>query len=251
MISAKTEGQRKNFSTLFRQTLEQTLRTDGSFNFPFDSLRNARAMLESSDKQVRIFTWNLQADDGTQKYFGFVQAYNKKTKKHEVYWLRDKSDEIKDPENATVDNAKWFGAFYYNIVEKKIKKKKYYFLFGWDGNNFVTNKKLIDVLYFSDKDLPKFGESLFADEKGKIKKRIIFEYQANVYFSLRYDEDADMIVFDHLSPSNENLEGQFQFYGPDFTYDGFQFKDGKWQYVKNVDVRNSKDKTDKFYHPPK
>src|ERR1035437_2910597 len=234
----------------FADGLKYVLDMHKSNEFIFDSLKKYKVMLESPDKQVRIFTYDMEVEDGTHIYYGFIQAYNKKSKKYEVYELNDKSDVVKDPQNASLDNTKWFGAYYYQIVQVKYKKNKYYILLGWDGNNRITNKRLIDVLYFNDKGFPKFGDAIFAAEDGKIKKRIIFEYQAGIFMSLRYDEAKQAIVFDHLSPSNSNLEGQYQFYGPDFTYDMMEFKDGMWRYVKNVVPRNDKDKTDKYYYIP-
>lgn len=222
-----------------------------SIDFPFDSLKKYKVMLESPDKQVRVFTYDMELGDGTHNYYGFIQAYNKRAKEYEVYELNDKSDVIKDPENASLDNRKWFGAYYYQIVQVKYRKSKYYILLGWDGNNRITNKRLIDVLYFTDKGFPKFGDAIFAAEDGKIKKRIIFEYQAGVFMSLRYDEEKKVIVFDHLSPSNPNLEGEFQFYGPDFTYGMMEFKEGKWQYIKNASPRNDKGRPDKYFNTPK
>jgi hypothetical protein len=133
----------------------------------------------------------------------------------------------------------------------KYKKKKYYVLLGWDGNNRISNKRLIDVLYFTEKGFPKFGDAIFSSESGKVKKRIIFEYQAGLVMSLRYEDEKNAIVFDHLSPSNPSLEGQFSFYGPDFSYDMMQFKDGKWIYIKDVLPRNDKGKPDKYFNTPK
>ena len=49
--------------------------------------------------------------------------------------------------------------------------------------------------------------------------------------------DKDMIVFDHLSPSREDLEGQYQFYGPDFSYDGLRWKDCGWVLIEDLDLR--------------
>jgi len=248
---SKTEQQKTSNSEKFSDVLQYALGFEKSFQFPFDSLAKYKVMIESPDKEVRIFTWNVAMDDGTHTFYGFIRAYNKKTKKHETYKLTDKSDEIKNSALAYLDNTKWYGAYYYQIVEKKFGKKKYYFLIGWDGNVRITNKRLIDVLTFNANGFPKFGENIFSDEKGKITKRFFLEYQAGRTVLLRYDPENDMIVFDHLSPPNPELEGQFQFYGPDFTFDGLRFKDGKWEYVKNVDVRNPKDKTDKLFNPPK
>jgi hypothetical protein len=235
----------------FLEGLKKVLDMSNSIDFSFDSLRKYKVMIESADKQVRIFTWGVETEDGTCSFYGFIQAYNKKAKKFVAYQLYDKSESIKDPENATLDNTKWYGAYYYQIAAVKHKKKKYYILLGWDGNNRITNKKIIDVLYFNDKGFPKFGDAIFLAENGKTKKRVIFEYQAGIFMVLRYEEDKNRIVFDHLAPSNENLEGQYQFYGPSFIYNAFLFKNGKWLYEKNVDVRNPKDRTDKYFNPPK
>ena len=237
-------------SKKFSAGLKLALAKDAKAEFVFDSLKKYRVMLESPDKQVRIFTWDVQADDGTHTFYGFIHAYNRKSKKFEVYELKDKSEGMRDPENALLDNSKWFGAYYYQIAEIKYKKKKKYVLLGWDGNNRMSNKRLIDVLYFDSKGFPKFGDGIFPKENGKIVKRDIFEYKAGVFMSLRYDEEKKVIIFDHLSPSDPNLEGQYEFYGPDFSYDMLEFKDGKWQYVKNVDAKNEKDKTDKYFHTP-
>lgn len=248
---SKTEKQRTENSEKFSSVLKFALSQQKSNEFSFDSLRQYRVMLESPDKEVRVFSWNVEAEDGTQKFYGYIQAFNKKSQKHEVYQLIDKSDGMKDPENAVLDITKWHGAYYYQIIQKKYKKKKYYVLLGWDGNNRITNKRLIEVLSFDGKGFPKFGDNILSAENGKIKKRIIFEYQAGIIMSLRYDKDKDMIIFDHLSPSNPDLVGMYQFYGPDFSYDGLQFKEGKWIYVKNVDIRNEKDNTDRFFNTPK
>jgi len=250
-VHSSNEAKKNDNSKKFSDGLKAALKTDAKAEFAFDSLKKYKVMLESPDKQVRIFTWDVEAEDFTHTYYGFIQAYNRKSKKFEVYELKDKSEGMKDPENVNLESTKWFGVYYYQIAEAKYKKKKYYILLGWDGNNRITSKRLIDVLYFDSKGFPKFGDAIFTDEKGKIKKRIIFEYQAGIFMSLRYDEEKKVIIFDHLSPSNVNLEGQYEFYGPDFTYDMLQFKDGKWQYIKNVEVRNEKDKTDKFFNPPK
>lgn len=249
-VHSSNEVKQNDNSKKFSDGLKFVLSQDTKGEFAFDSLKKYRVMLESPDKQVRIFTWEVEAEDRTRTFYGFIHAYNKKSKKFEVYELKDKSEGMRDPENAMLDNTKWFGAYYYQIAETKHKKKKQYVLLGWDGNNQMSNKRVIDVLYFDSKGFPKFGDAIFSDEKGKIKKRIIFEYTAGVSMSLRYDEEKKVIIFDHLSPSNPNLEGQYEFYGPDFSYDMLEFKGGKWQYVKNVDAKNEKDKTDKYFHTP-
>lgn len=237
----------KNFTEGLRQVLTQ----DVNAKLAFDSLKKYRVLIESPDRTVRIFTWDLEAEDKTHTYYGFIHSYSRKQKKYEVFELKDKSDGIRDPENAALDNTKWYGAFYYQIAEIKHKRKKYYVLLGWDGNNIMTDKRIIEVLYFDSKGFPRFGDAIFPKEDGKTVKRVIFEFKAGVFMSLKYDAEKQIIIFDHLSPANPGLEGQYEFYGPDFTYDMLELKKGKWVYVKNVDARNPKNRADKVYKNPK
>ncbi len=238
-------------SIRFSDGLKTALQLDAKGAFAFDSLKKYKVLIQTPDKDVKVFTWDVEAEDGTHTFFGFVHAYIKKLKKFETYQLTDKSDGVRDPENAIVDNTNWFGAYYYQIIPVKYKKKKYFVLLGWDGNNRISNKRLIDVLYLSDKGFPKFGAPIFYNEQMKLKKRIIFEFQAGLFMSLKYEESNDAILFDHLSPSNPNLIGEYSFYGPDFSYDMMKFKDGKWVYIKDVLPRNDKGKPDKYFNTPK
>lgn len=241
---------KKNREAAFRTSLRSVLQSDPEGKQPFDSLRKYRVFLESPDKQVRLFTWELPQEDGTFIYSGLLQIISKKTDEYVVFELKDASREIRNPENAILTTSKWYGAFYYDIIPVKYKRKKYYVLLGWNAHNRITNKRLIDVLEFDNKGFPKFGHSMFTTEKGKVLKRMIFEFQAGLFMSLKYEKGKEAIVFDHLSPSDPNLEGQFQFYGPDFTYDMLEFEDGRWQYKANVQPRNDKSKGDKLFNQP-
>ena len=55
---------------------------------------------------------------------------------------------------------------------------------------------------------------------------------------VEYNEKLKEIVADHLSPSRPSMQGQYQFYGPDFSYEGFSFQDGVWVQKSDIDVRN-------------
>lgn len=248
IFKLKDDSAKLLLNKVFFTTLKDALNTDKSFDYAFDSL-TFMAKLESPDKRFRIFNWNMAISDGTFAYFGIIQSHNTKTKKYEVFPLVNKSREIKNQKNATTDNNKWLGMLYYQIIEKNYRKKTYYTLLAWDGNDKITSKKIIDVLYFGSNGVPKFGDPIF--EMGKFnQKRVIFEYASSVVMSLKYNEQNDMIVFDHLIPKESSLEGQYQFYGPDLSYDGFEFKKGKWIYIKDVDARNRQNKSEKLYTKP-
>jgi len=68
--------------------------------------------------------------------------------------------------------------------------------------------------------------------------------------SLKYAGHDKTIVFDHLSPANPALIKDFTSYGPDFTYDCFKLAKGKWNYMKNIEMRNNSD-FDKSNSPSK
>ncbi|HEX3387053.1 MAG TPA: hypothetical protein VHS53_17755, partial [Mucilaginibacter sp.] len=57
--------------------------------------------------------------------------------------------------------------------------------------------------------------------------------------------------FDHLAPQDGRQKKHYDLYGPDLTYDGYRFKDGRWVYVENLDMRNKPNKSDKDYIDPK
>ena len=42
-----------------------------------------------------------------------------------------------------LQNNQWIGALYYQLVTIK-EKRNYYVLFGWDGNNDRSNKKIAE-----------------------------------------------------------------------------------------------------------
>ncbi len=239
---------------LNRQVLdifEYMLYNDASFEYPFDSLTRI-GKIKSPDGQLRIYSWNIAFADKSNTYFGFIQYYSKSKKEYLIYPLIDKSDNISMPEKQSLDNTNWYGALYYKIIETESGHRKYYTLLGWDGYSDLITRKIIDVLYFSMSGKPHFGYGMFYMNKTdnpnsrKVKKkRVIFSYSQKAKMTLHYDKKNKMIIFDHLSPSSSHLKGNYQYYGPDWTYEGLYFKKGKWINEMDVDVRNPKSKIKK------
>jgi hypothetical protein len=218
--------------------MEEVLQFKESYNFPFDSLTTI-AHLTAPDKSFRIYNWILPAKDGTFKFFGYIQQYNKKSKTTLIIPLKDASEKIEKAEKSTLGPEKWYGCLYYKILMNKFLGKRYYTLLGWKGYDFRSTKKVIDLLHFVN-NKPKFGLSVFKMKKD-LKSRLIFQYSAQAVVSLRYVEEEKAIVYDHLSPPSDNLKGQFEFYGPDFTYDALKFKRGKWFLTELFQAKNDKD----------
>jgi len=218
-------------SILFKKVLEN----NNSFDFRFRSLKYV-GIIYSPDLKFRIIQWNLPYNDGTHKYFGFIQ-YHKSKRKTVLIELHDKSDLITKPQLEKLSSKNWYGALYYKIIHNTYKENEYYTLLGSDLNNMFTKKKIIEILTFDRKGNPSFGAMVFKNQN-KPAARIIFEYSIQANMVLTYDQNKEMIIFDHLSPSRPSLVGRYEFYGPDFSYDGMKFERGIWNYYPDLDIRN-------------
>ena len=261
LYASSTDEDKHKYNDQLIVTFNKALKMSGSFSYPFDSITDI-GILNSPDHMLRIFNWNIPLNDGTHEYYGFLYCKQIQVKKlsmfekvstetYKVFPLKDVSKNISTPENYISDNNKWYGMLYYTIIPKRMKNKKTsYTLLGWDGNDKFSKKKIIDVLSFDNKGNPVFGGSIFNTLKGT-KKRVVFEYDATCTMSLKYNKDKDSIIFDHLVPTQPQLEGQYQYYCTDFTYDGFGFKNGKWNYGEFIHATNEKNEKDKLYTDPK
>lgn len=254
----RTEAARYESNKQFIALWEEIIKQPASMAYGFDSLKKDVSILVPRDKKFRIITWNLHKNDGSSyAYFGFIQVNNEKRirrnmfktevfREYEYFKLLDKSGSVKSVENHIATPDKWFGMLYYYILDCD----GYYLLLAWDGNDNLTQRKFVDVLYFKSDGTPVFGKDVFKFSR-KNPKRLMFEYSTEVSMSLKYNERRDQIVFSHLAPKEEGtlLEGQYQYYGPDGSYDALERKKDKWQIIEAIDARNPKSRTDKAAPP--
>ena len=239
IVNDSTEKMRVTAVVKFIPSLVEALKLPDSYNYPFDSIRRNISIINSHDNTFRIFTWQLNRDKGGYRYYGAIQKNN--SKQLDLIPLFDYSDTLTSKEDyderkATLDNKTWFGAVYYNIIQKEIKGTTYYFLFGWDGNDLWSKKKLIEVMYFNNEGKPVFGAPMFELEDDKTVNRFIMEFRGDATVTLNYSSEEKMIVFDHLIAPEDRLNDlQFTFI-PDGSYSGFKWKKGKWRFVEKLKV---------------
>ncbi len=205
-----------------------------SLDKSFDDIKNL-SVRKSPDGKVKTYTWFLLSKNYGYKSYGILQHLDEK-KQLNAYVLKEMEDLPRGIMNKTLSVDNWFGCLYYDIQEFTYKKEKIYVLLGFDGNDGITSRKVIETLTFP-KGKPRFGDNLF-ESSNKMYSRILFEYSAKITMGVRYDPKKKWIVFDHLSPENQGLVGQYQFYGPDFSYDAFEFSNGKFRYKSDVDARS-------------
>lgn len=253
---SRIENERIEANKKFIAVWDELIDDSKILNYPFDSIKEA-SILSPKNKQFKLITWNLNKDDGSQLYFGYLLVNNiKRVKKsffnyeivneYEAFKLIDYSNAVKSPENYISGPNKWFGMLYTQLIECD----GYYTLIGWDGNDKLIQRKFIDILSFKADGSPIFGKDVFKLPK-KNPKRMMFEYSSELSMSLKYDKKSEQIRYSHLAAreDNEILALQFQYYGPDGSFDGLKIKNNKWESVLDIDGRNEKNKNDNVKKP--
>lgn len=227
-------------------------------NYNFDELKSDYAILTPKNRKFKLITWNMYKNDGTYAYFGYLLVNNSKRVKtgwlshktvegYEYFKLLDRSATVKSPETYIGTADKWFGMLYTTLIECD----GFYTLIGYDPNDKLISRKFIDVLSFRSDGTPVFGKDVFRFPR-KNPKRLMFEYSSDVSMSIRYNERSNQIVYSHLGPNQAGdlLVGQFQYYGPDGSFDALELKKDKWVTLEDVDARGEKKEQDDSWNNP-
>lgn len=239
MITSSDEQERLTSAYHFVKSFVRALRISNSYFYNFDTIKNI-SVLESPDNKFRVLTWNLALNNETFRNYGVIQLnpdYIKTIKDtsnlRPYYPLIDKSELFKNALDTTVDNEHWYGALYYKIVANTYKKQTYYTLLGWDGNTKMSNKKIVESLYFEN-NKPRFGAPIFDLKDKRFKhplKRMIFEFNNSASMVLRFEPTKSILVQENVAPTRPEDYGHPETYVPDGSYDFYKFskKTGKWE----------------------
>ena len=242
----------------FVKLLVEALKVENSFQYKFDSLPYLATVMPE-DSSFRIFTFQVVLQNITFRHYGTIQLNRKNIK---LIPLRDFSDTFPVTPQSTLTNKNWLGAVYYRIITKKVNDKPVYFLFGFDQNDILSDKKYIEAMWIEKDSIAKFGMPIFEKTtteiiaprpkkfgdapsrpeppivKTKTYYRYVLDYRKGSGVSVKYDKAKDMIIHDHTPP----MDGKNKDIGfikvPDGTYEGLQWKKDKWvwqEYVKMAD----------------
>lgn len=233
--SATTNAETKEKNDIFKKEMAKVLLEEGALYHPFSSLTTV-GFIDSPDKMIRIVNWNVEQEDQTQRYFGFVIHYDKRKKKTYVNELKEDVWGIRHPEGILTADQ-WYGGLYYKIIPMKKGRKIVYTVLGWDGLDAMSTMKFVDVLYVNGSNV-KFGSPIFK-LNGETKYRVFYEYSDNATMVLNYEEQRNRIMMDHLSPESPSLKGHRAFYVPDLSYDALVLTNGKWILKEDVIGVNS------------
>jgi hypothetical protein len=239
MITSRDENERITSSYNFVKAFIKALKIENSYFYNFDTIKNISVLI-SPDNRFKVITWNLALNNQTYRNYGVIQLnpdYMKKIKDttnlRSFYPLIDKSDKYKIHMDTTVTNENWLGALYYKILPVTHNKKTYYTLLGWDGHTAMSNKKIVESLYFEN-NIPMFGAPIYDIKDKRYKrplKRLIFEYNNDANMLIRYEPSKSALVIENVAPTRSQDYGHPETYVPDGSYDWYKFnkKLGVWE----------------------
>lgn len=234
IIQAINPENRFKADSLFTKMFVRALKTTNSFYYPFDSLQTISS-LYPPDSSFRIFTWQMVINDNIVRQHGAIQMKTADGSL-KLYPLIDRSDVTINITDTVSNNGGWIGAVYYRIIQTKKADQNLYTLLGYDENNIRSNRKIIEVLSFKNNE-PQFGGPFFNFAKDSVKmppiSRYIMEYKKSSGARLTYDENLDMIVFEHLESESDEPKKKYTLI-PDGDYEGFKWANGQWEHVVKV-----------------
>ena len=235
ILNGRNAEDRFTADSQFTKTFVRALQIKNSFYYPFDSLVSIAKVIPT-DSSFKIFSWQLPITDDIIRQHGAIQMKTTDGSL-KLFPLIDKTDLIQNIEDTVTSNRAWIGALYYKIIQEKSFGKTFYTLLGFDDNNMNSDRKFIEVLTFKNGE-PVFGGPFFSFPDNSIlhKKnmsRYIMEYKKNAAPRLTFDEEMNIIIFEHLISQTGEVQKKYT-YIPDGDYEGLKWKDGKWVYIEKV-----------------
>jgi hypothetical protein len=247
----------KNVTNLkVEQLFEDFLLTENLSVLNFDSLRFIKTV-STDNAGLHLFTWAVPLSNGSFLYSGFIRKFDKKGTNFKVFRLKNTSTEIDlftsyPPES-------WPGAVYSRIIETRFGKQSLYTLFGWIGGAKGAALRIIETIIFTEDGNPVFGKHVFSGVSKLLQSRVIFTYNSQVPFHLAYEKQLtpgskkrreNMIVFNRLIDSKPEMGISPGLKVADYSlFNGFIYRDDRWVFIENVDVRMPEQKNNSARPP--
>lgn len=245
MLYDTTQEERLSAARNYVKLLKDALKIENSYQYSFDSIP-FMAKVNAEDSSFRILTFQVILNGYTYRHYGCIQ-FNRKSIK--LIPLMDFSDTFPITPQYTLSNKNWLGAVYYKMLSKKIDKKTVYFLYGYDQNDVLTDKKYIEAMWLEGDTIARFGMPVFEKTekildpnslkevfKTKLFYRYVLEYRKGGTLSIKYEKEKDMIVHDHIDPKDPKAKEYGYMKMPDGTYEGLKWYKNKWVWQNYVPI---------------
>jgi len=234
--------ERDSANQQFLKGLKAYLSVEDNYLKPLPEITNM-LRLESPDKRFAIYTW--QRPDANRKYDRFGLIAGEFKGETQVIELKDKLSSISDLQYERCDADNWPGAIYYSIGPMPGEDYKYLLLGLAMGK--PTNQKIIEIIKVGKRGKVSFGEKHFRVDDwmdrvlNRPPRRLVLTYNAKYSATVRWNEEAEMVIMDHLAPPEPKMKGLYQMYGPDFSYDALYWEDGWWHLKTGVNFNTGQE----------
>lgn len=225
-----SDAEKADAEALFRKRLDKATATLDADLAGLPEL----TFCDSPDEKIRTITYMVNHFDFTSSCGGWI-VIRPKRGTPSVFPLTDASDKVGKPEQAILTHKKWYGAIYSDIIQFEYNDDEYYAIVGYKGATPTVKTRVIDVLKIRSDGKPVFGAKVFRHPKASYYRRI-FQYSAKSSMTIHYDENSQIIVMDHLEPSQRIMVGHPEFYGPDLSYDAYVLADNGWEFQSDIQV---------------
>ena len=205
--------------------------------------------LGTEQERMLVFTWNVELDDRTQRYGGWVATAAPQSALGYTFTMLDHDRDV-DPQDLgrMHRHDRWQGGLYYGGILTYDRNTPVYTLLAWDGADALTTRKWVETVETRNGRV-RFGAPRFDTPDGLVK-RVVLTYADAVQATLRIEEGLERIVFDHLEPEDPSFRGQYAFYGPTLNYDGLEWRKGRWYFSSDIAVKNGEDSSPREYRDP-
>ena len=235
LVGNYNDTDRIHINDSIRTILDRYVRSDSVFTHRFNNLRYLGQIM-SPDSLLKIITWNLVLENEPGRYYCYFIRKQESGQKSKIYRLSVSYNENPVITDSTYNESNWYGALYYDLRPCIVENSYCWVLLGIDYGNYEISRKIIEVLSFSPDNSIVFGRKWFSSGN-EIKYRDVFEYASNAMMSLRFKSE-NSIIFDHLVSFSSTHKDDHRYYGPDFSFDAYNFENGLWKLTLNVDARN-------------
>jgi hypothetical protein len=235
LVDNYNDSARISINDSIRMIVGKYAMSDTIFTSRFTNLRYL-GQITSPDSLLKILTWNLVLENEPGRYYCNLIRKEGQGKENKVYSLTTPYKDKPVRTDTSYSQSDWYGALYYDLKPYVADNKPCWVMLGLDYGNPNISRKIIETLSFTPHDSVVFGRKWFSPGEG-IKYRAVFEYASNAAMSLKFKSDSS-IVFDHLVPFSPSKKDDRQYYGPDYSIDAYNLKDGLWKLAIDVDVRN-------------
>ena len=241
-LNESSDSLRQVYAQQFEDSLWAYLAVADHYGKALPMVKNLSVKMPK-DKKFALYSWVVPKSNGEFDVKGILWVPHWKQPKIVLEDIGMEGAAYQWPKN-----GRWVGALCFDIQTVKHKRKTTYMIFGFRPGR-TYHHKIVDALVLGNSaKTTHFGAKVFnVRQHGDMVYerppfRLVFAYGTQYTAAVRFDPQHNGIITDHLVPSKPSLKGYWFAYGPDFTYDRFYWKKGKWHITTNYPLVKEVDK---------